>query len=179
MAQRKSILKIAAIDRDFISIRVSCDTAEKAAMNPGFDSSMAFITVTRGSMHVLRIIDHSGKITMAFEWGSSHMTLIGEGLEQLKAKVIAEIKKELIPYDCNLPQYAKPVGAYIMPYFMHYAIKIKYGVVNGVEQHQIWQTKTVDEAKAIAEKLLGKVAFVDAVTANDTHVLNAQLGGAK
>ena len=179
MKEKKGVLTVMNIDRDFVSIRVMCDTAEKAAMNPGLDSSMAFITVTRGETHILRVIDKDGRIQQSFYWGYGSETLIGEGAAQLKELIVSVITKARIPYDCNVPKYAKPCGACIMPHYSHYAIRLDYGKVEGKSQAQIWHMKTVADAKRLGERLLGKVEWVTKQTINGTTVIDAVKGGAK
>lgn len=83
----KDYLKIVENNNDSVVIKVKELTNLQIAQKPCFDSSMDYITITRGSKQVLTVINKKGG-TFSFHWGIGGYTLISDNLQELKRVVL-------------------------------------------------------------------------------------------
>lgn len=93
-----SILKLHTVTNEQVVLEVKELSLLEIAMNPMFDKTMEYITVTRGGNHTLTVIKNDGT-KFSFEWGSSGHTLISDNLERLKSYVLKFLKDEKIFID--------------------------------------------------------------------------------
>lgn len=96
----ENIFYLKHIDDEKIIIQVLADDTFKVAMFPFVSSDWEYITVTRGSNHILTVIKKDGT-TFDFYWGFNGHTLISESLEVLKKKVLEFINESNILIEYN------------------------------------------------------------------------------
>lgn len=95
-----NLLSIENVSTEQVVLKVKDLTLAEIAMNPMFDKTMKYITVTRGKNHTLTVIKEDGT-TFSFEWGESGHTLISGNLERLRLYVTNFLKKEKIFIDAK------------------------------------------------------------------------------
>lgn len=83
----KDYLEIVENNDNSVVIKVKDLTNLQIARKPCFNSSMDYITITRGGKQVLTIIKKDGT-TSSFHWGDGGYTLISDNLEELKRVVL-------------------------------------------------------------------------------------------
>lgn len=83
----KDYLEITKNDNELVILKVKELTNLQIAQKPCFDSSMDYITITRGRTQVLTVISKEGG-TFSFCWGDGGYTLISGNLEELKRVVL-------------------------------------------------------------------------------------------
>ena len=89
------VFEVFDVTRELVVLKVNANDSLTVAMHPYVQSNYDYITVTRGSDHVLTVVKKDGT-TFDFHWGYSGYTLISEGLEVLRRKVVEFIKRNHI-----------------------------------------------------------------------------------
>lgn len=96
----KNVFDLVSVTDDLVVLKVNSDDNLTVAMNPYISGDYDYISVTRGDVHVLTVIKKDGK-TFDFHWGYGGHTLISDGLEILKRKVIDFIDDNKIMLECK------------------------------------------------------------------------------
>lgn len=86
-----NVFSLDTVRPDLVVLGVNADDPLTVALNPFVSSDMAYISVTRGTQHVLTVVRKDGT-TWNFEWGYDRYTLIGGSSEALKKAVINFVK---------------------------------------------------------------------------------------
>lgn len=169
----KSVFSIVANDLEKVVIKVDAKDSLTVAMNPYVKSSYDYITVTKGSDHILTVIKESGD-TFSFHWGSSGYTLICDELEMLKRKVVEFLDRENVPIELNFNTVTS-VEVYYNRYLNHYAVMI-YGVDKfGDKVNAYWPVRectSMKEAQIKAMMLINNLGkFSNKYSKEDNHTI--------
>lgn len=89
---------LVTVTNEQVVLKVNAEDNLMIAMHPYISSDYDYITVTRGSNHILTIIYTNGH-TFDFHWGIGGYTLISDGLERLRREVCDFIKENHILLD--------------------------------------------------------------------------------
>ena len=92
------VLKVIHNDRGQVVLEVNANDPLTVAMHPYVQSNWKYITVGKGRKHVLTVVRTDGT-SFSFHWGEGGYTLISEGLEQLRKKVVETITDNYIWLD--------------------------------------------------------------------------------
>lgn len=98
MTDLNEVFKLVEVTAEQVTIEVTGKDLLTIAKHPYISGDMAYITITRGKNHVFTIIYNNG-MTWDFNFGKSGYTLISEGTERLKRKVLQFIEDNSIILD--------------------------------------------------------------------------------
>lgn len=130
-----------------------CKTPLDVALNPEFALCHAYYTVTKGPYHVFTIVKQDGS-TWSFEFGKGGATLISQSTSNLKVRVFAFALENGILMDLtSAPKKAEAWRE--SDYYGKSSWTIAFEDSSG-ERQLIRGNASLEEAKALAEKLAGK-----------------------
>ena len=144
-----AVLELVSVDNEKVVIKINAKDPLTVAMNPEFNSNMAYITVTRGESHIMTIIREDGS-SWSFHWGSNGTTLISDSVLAMKNKVIAFIRENGIAY--GLTGYPTEATIFYNDYFKSWQLTLR----RGREDDHIWYDKATNETdmKVYARKFI-------------------------
>ena len=165
------VLELVNCNKNQIILKVNAKDPLTVAINPGFSSKMAYITVTRGSNHILTVTNEDGT-NWSFSWGSNGHTLISDSVERLKQTVIDFIVKEChIPYGLT----GKPIEAkaFYNTYFRSWQLTLS----DGRDNMPMWyeEAKGIEDIKEIAKDFVNPVDWNYSVSSTNCEVWKAVL----
>lgn len=108
-----NIFSLEEVDYNQVIIKVHGDSPLKVAQFPFISGEYAYITVTRGEDHLLKVIKNDGS-SFSFHWGMGGHTLISDELEELKEQVMVFIQQNhiILNYDGGSVTSAKIYNNY-------------------------------------------------------------------
>jgi hypothetical protein len=89
-----NVFSLLSVTPEQVIVGVNADTPLTVAQHPYINAQMAYITLTRGSKHILTVINKDGSTPCSFWWGVGGYTVIGEELKRLKLELIKFIQLE-------------------------------------------------------------------------------------
>ena len=107
----KKIFEIVSNNSEQVVLKVNADDPLTVAMNPYVSGNYAYITVTKGTEHILTVTKKDGS-TFSFHWGDSGYTLISENLERLRKEVIKFIEHEGILLGWNTDELPTEISIF-------------------------------------------------------------------
>lgn len=137
-----SVLELVQNDREKVVIKVNAKDPLTVALNPEFNSEMAYITVTKGKKHIMTIIKEDGT-SWSFHWGGNSCTMVSDSVLAMKNKVIAFIRENGIAY--GLTDYPTKATIFYNDYFKSWQLTLE----RGREEDHIWYKDAANETDMI------------------------------
>lgn len=137
-----AVLELVSVDNEKVVIKVNAKDPLTVALNPEFNSEMAYITITRGEKHIMTIIKEDGT-SWSFHWGGYSTTMVSDSVLAMKNKVIAFIRKNGIAYGLT----GEPTKATIC--YNHNFKSWQLTLERGREEDHIWYKDAVNETDMI------------------------------
>jgi len=134
-----------------VIIKVLAEDPLTIARFPFVDSTMAYITVTRGENHILTVTRKDGK-TYSFNWGSNGHTLISDSLEELRKAVVEYIEDYMHILLEQTNWQTKEATIYFNKYFDKWQLTLE-GKGSG-RQCAHWWSKTAKSYEEMAAEVI-------------------------
>ena len=165
-----AVLELVSVDNEKVVIKINAKDPLTVAMNPGFSSNMAYITVTRGEKHIMTIVREDGT-TWSFHWGGGSSTLISDSVAAMRDKVVDFIRENGIVFGLT----NKPSEATI--YYNNNYKSWQLTLRNGGESDYIWYKDACNESDMMsyAKKFLNPICWQKGVAQTGIDIWKAVL----